>query len=84
MGLKFCNEAIMCLAQLYPPHPAAQAPEGNTPLQVKELLLTYLISWVCAHPYTIIYFFLGVEGVVQARFQFTSVGESFMWQWGIV
>nr|XP_015839691.1 PREDICTED: arrestin homolog isoform X2 [Tribolium castaneum] len=33
MGLKFCNEAIMCLAQLYPPHPAAQAPEGNTPLQ---------------------------------------------------
>lgn len=34
MGLKFCNEAIMCLAQLYPPHPAAQAPEGNTPLQV--------------------------------------------------
>ncbi|XP_031331600.1 arrestin, lateral eye-like [Photinus pyralis] len=33
MGLKFCNEAVMCLAQLYPPHPAVQTPEGNTPLQ---------------------------------------------------
>nr|CAI5840060.1 unnamed protein product [Callosobruchus analis] len=31
MGLKFCNEAIMCLAQLYPPHPAQM--EGVTPLQ---------------------------------------------------
>ncbi|KAL3276932.1 hypothetical protein HHI36_012298 [Cryptolaemus montrouzieri] len=34
MGLKFCNEAIMCLAQLYPPHPNSEPPEGNTPLQV--------------------------------------------------
>lgn len=34
MGLKFCNEAIMCLAQLYPPHPGSTSPEGNTPLQV--------------------------------------------------
>ncbi|KAK9874866.1 hypothetical protein WA026_005681 [Henosepilachna vigintioctopunctata] len=33
MGLKFCNEAIMCLAQLYPPHPNSEPPEGNTPLQ---------------------------------------------------
>ncbi|XP_045469332.1 beta-arrestin-2-like isoform X2 [Harmonia axyridis] len=32
MGLKFCNEAIMCVAQLYPPLPNSQ-PEGNTPLQ---------------------------------------------------
>ncbi|CAH1990551.1 unnamed protein product [Acanthoscelides obtectus] len=32
MGLKFCNEAIMCLAQLYPPHRAQL--EGLTPLQV--------------------------------------------------
>ncbi|CAG9856235.1 unnamed protein product [Phyllotreta striolata] len=31
MGLKFCNEAIMCLAQLYPPNPAMQ--ETVTPLQ---------------------------------------------------
>ncbi|KAK5650679.1 hypothetical protein RI129_001708 [Pyrocoelia pectoralis] len=40
MGLKFCNEAVMCLAQLYPPHPGAQTPEGNTPLQ--EALLKRL------------------------------------------
>lgn len=33
MGLKFCNEAIMCLAQLYPPHERAQE-ETKTPLQV--------------------------------------------------
>lgn len=33
MGLKFCNEAIMCLAQIYPPHENAQR-EQNTPLQV--------------------------------------------------
>lgn len=33
MGLKFCNEAIMCLAQLYPPHERAPV-EPNTPLQV--------------------------------------------------
>ncbi|KAG8264070.1 hypothetical protein J6590_019414 [Homalodisca vitripennis] len=32
MGLKFCNEAIMCLAQLYPPHERAQL-EPKTPLQ---------------------------------------------------
>ncbi|XP_018566075.1 arrestin homolog, partial [Anoplophora glabripennis] len=31
MGLKFCNEAIMCLAQLYPPHPGT--PDTITPLQ---------------------------------------------------
>lgn len=36
MGLKFCNEAVMCLAQLYPPHPAMQQVEGNTPLQVSQ------------------------------------------------
>lgn len=34
MGLKFCNEAVMCLAQLYPPHAGSQPPEANTPLQV--------------------------------------------------
>lgn len=34
MGLKFCNEAIMCLAQLYPAHERAQA-LANTPLQVR-------------------------------------------------
>nr|CAD7437807.1 unnamed protein product [Timema bartmani] len=32
MGLKFCNEAVMCLAQLYPCHERA-VPEPNTPLQ---------------------------------------------------
>ncbi|XP_049782862.1 arrestin homolog [Schistocerca cancellata] len=31
MGLKFCNEAIMCLAQLYPP--SISTPEITTPLQ---------------------------------------------------
>ncbi|KAK3908273.1 Phosrestin-1, partial [Frankliniella fusca] len=35
MGLKFCNEAIMCLAQLYPAHERAQA-MPNTPLQVRK------------------------------------------------
>jgi len=38
MGLKFCNEAIMCLAQIYPPHENAQR-EQNTPLQVKVLII---------------------------------------------
>ncbi|XP_020712244.2 arrestin homolog [Athalia rosae] len=33
MGLKFCNEAVMCLAQLYPPYPGAEHQEPNTPLQ---------------------------------------------------
>ncbi|CAH0559664.1 unnamed protein product [Brassicogethes aeneus] len=35
MGLKFCNEAIMCLAQLYPPPEPSDEyiPEPNTPLQ---------------------------------------------------
>nr|CAD7567954.1 unnamed protein product [Timema californicum] len=35
MGLKFCNEAVMCLAQLYPCHERA-VPEPNTPLQVSQ------------------------------------------------
>ncbi|XP_054270968.1 arrestin homolog isoform X2 [Macrosteles quadrilineatus] len=39
MGLKFCNEAIMCLAQLHPPHERAQQ-EPKTPLQ--EALLRRL------------------------------------------
>ncbi|XP_047102156.1 arrestin homolog [Schistocerca piceifrons] len=34
MGLKFCNEAIMCLAQLYPP--SISTPEITTPLQVRR------------------------------------------------
>ncbi|XP_044730554.1 arrestin homolog [Chrysoperla carnea] len=33
MGLKFCNEAIMCLAQLYPPSVLGPCQEMNTPLQ---------------------------------------------------
>ncbi|XP_075227660.1 arrestin homolog isoform X2 [Lycorma delicatula] len=47
MGLKFCNEAIMCLAQLYPPHERAP-PEQNTPLQ--DALLKRLGP--NAHPFT--------------------------------
>jgi hypothetical protein len=35
MGLKFCNEAVMCLAQLYPPHERA-GPQSSTPLQVRS------------------------------------------------
>lgn len=38
MGLKFCNEAVMCLAQLYPPQ--SLNPDGITPLQ--EALLKRL------------------------------------------
>ncbi|KAJ8985589.1 hypothetical protein NQ317_015080 [Molorchus minor] len=41
MGLKFCNEAIMCLAQLYPPHPGTP-PEPTTPLQVSEYTLEFV------------------------------------------
>ncbi|KZC11485.1 Phosrestin-1 [Dufourea novaeangliae] len=33
MGLKFCNEAVMCLAQLYPPFAGADHQETPTPLQ---------------------------------------------------
>lgn len=48
MGLKFCNEAVMCLAQLYPPppttdasgEPSPYAPPATTPLQ--EALLRRL------------------------------------------
>lgn len=47
MGLKFCNEAVMCLAQLYPPHERA-APQTNTPLQ--DALIKRLGS--NAHPFT--------------------------------
>ncbi|XP_039289131.1 arrestin homolog isoform X2 [Nilaparvata lugens] len=47
MGLKFCNEAIMCLAQLHPPHERAPH-EPNTPLQ--DALLKRLGP--NAHPFT--------------------------------
>lgn len=40
MGLKFCNEAIMCLAQLYPPHERAQQ-EQKTPLQVNTAIKSF-------------------------------------------
>ncbi|XP_012214645.1 arrestin homolog [Linepithema humile] len=33
MGLKFCNEAVMCLAQLYPPYTGSDHQESTTPLQ---------------------------------------------------
>ncbi|XP_077296145.1 phosrestin-2-like [Arctopsyche grandis] len=42
MGLKFCNEAVMSLAQLYPPLPTPARCEPNTPLQ--EALLQRLGS----------------------------------------
>ncbi|XP_015605542.1 arrestin homolog isoform X2 [Cephus cinctus] len=48
MGLKFCNEAVMCLAQLYPPYPGAEHQEPNTPLQ--EALIKRLGS--NAHAFT--------------------------------
>ncbi|KAJ9574030.1 hypothetical protein L9F63_008556 [Diploptera punctata] len=47
MGLKFCNEAVMCLAQLYPPHERA-LPYPTTPLQ--EALIKRLGP--NAHPFT--------------------------------
>lgn len=34
MGLKFCNEAVMCLAQLYPPYAGSDQQESITALQV--------------------------------------------------
>lgn len=34
MGLKFCNEAVMSLAQLYPPYHSADRQEPLTPFQV--------------------------------------------------
>nr|CAD7456309.1 unnamed protein product [Timema tahoe] len=43
MGLKFCNEAVMCLAQLYPCHERA-VPEPNTPLQVSQQLQAYMVG----------------------------------------
>lgn len=33
MGLKFCNEAVMCLAQLYPPYAGSDIQDTTTPLQ---------------------------------------------------
>ncbi|XP_012145943.1 phosrestin-2 [Megachile rotundata] len=47
MGLKFCNEAVMCLAQLYPPYSGADHQEA-TPLQ--EALVKRLGS--NAHAFT--------------------------------
>nr|CAD7423890.1 unnamed protein product [Timema monikensis] len=54
MGLKFCNEAVMCLAQLYPCHERA-VPEPNTPLQNQIGLYSVRLdstrdSPVCNHP----------------------------------
>ena len=34
MGLRFCNEAVMCLTQVYPPPTDQQEKEELTPLQV--------------------------------------------------
>lgn len=45
MGLKFCNEAVMCLAQLYPPHERA-VPQTNTPLQVGYVDYGFNWRWV--------------------------------------
>lgn len=41
MGLKFCNEAIMSLAQIWPVH-CNHDREPNSPLQVRKLNLLYL------------------------------------------
>ncbi|KAK2586346.1 hypothetical protein KPH14_010638 [Odynerus spinipes] len=48
MGLKFCNEAIMCVAQLYPPFAGPDHQEPVTPLQ--EALVKRLGS--NAHAFT--------------------------------
>lgn len=37
MGLKFCNEAIMSLAQLYPPYHPVDRQEPTTPFQVGQV-----------------------------------------------
>lgn len=42
MGLKFCNEAVMCLAQLYPPYAGSDHQESTTPLQVGK---QNIIKW---------------------------------------
>ncbi|GLH11456.1 uncharacterized protein GBIM_16232 [Gryllus bimaculatus] len=42
MGLKFCNEAVMSLAQLYPPPPIDLC-APPTPLQIRILLLFQLL-----------------------------------------
>ncbi|XP_011708295.1 PREDICTED: phosrestin-2-like isoform X2 [Wasmannia auropunctata] len=49
MGLKFCNEAMMCLAQLYPSYVGAHHLESKSPLQ--EALIKRLGS--NAHAFTI-------------------------------
>ncbi|XP_016837528.1 uncharacterized protein LOC100117419 isoform X2 [Nasonia vitripennis] len=48
MGLKFCNEAIMSLAQLYPPYYPADRQEPTTPFQ--EVLVKRFHP--NAHPFT--------------------------------
>ncbi|XP_072744036.1 phosrestin-2 [Anoplolepis gracilipes] len=48
MGLKFCNEAVMCLAQLYPPYAGSDQQQSTTPLQ--EALVKRLGS--NAHAFT--------------------------------
>lgn len=45
MGLKFCNEAVMCLAQLYPAHEKS-TPETPTPLQVSKKLKERESKWM--------------------------------------
>lgn len=61
MGLKFCNEAVMCLAQLYPPYSGADYQENMSSLQVSTrkdgnneimpliLRINHPCVCVCAH-----------------------------------
>lgn len=38
MGLRFCNEAVMCLKQIYPPMSDKHENEALTPLQVRVVV----------------------------------------------
>lgn len=47
MGLRFCNEAVMCLAQIWPPI-VDPKDVSLTPLQVREMLEMMLSFQVIA------------------------------------
>ena len=53
MGLKFCNEAVMCLAQLYPPYSGADQQE-TTPLQVCGARIIKHLSRFYTGPYILL------------------------------
>ena len=65
MGLKFSNEAIMALAQLYPPyHGSSGRSENITPLQVSNFIIIIIIIIILIIKANIFFFFIFMKIIV--------------------